>query len=621
MKAAFAPVPGPATAAAGTHRYLSLENEDLRDLNELWDGDSIGNEQTEHIYLLAQMRATQNPTRSYVYHLIEPSTGLTWQTPVTIQTGTGIGNAGGPFTTHIWNFAVSGMNISYGQGARYPVLLATVPDIIVLLHGKNEGNSTAGLGDAHWRGQYLAFTETIRQDLPFADLVCLLQIPNRDDTEMAKKNRVYAQIAAMRGYGVIDLHRLFLSAVKKAGAALSTYMKADGIHPTTVSDAPAPNASLLMAQLELPFWTFSKDTGAIRAQQASALEGTADQLITNGDFSSWTGSLPAGWEQGNATVTKDTRAGYFETVTGNGYAARVQAIDGTSAAYIRFPFDTAFRTKWAGKPITAVVRLRADTKAGTDPFTQGRIGWTDGTQTLNSGNYAYARDGFHYRVLTVTPTPGAAYLRLTIYADTAANASADITVDRVWVVPGVLPRRGSLGMPGPTGAAGVNAGQMDFLSTFGDVPSVAALGTNAGVGVGTANQAIAHPIRPHRNMSISTLRWLTHTASGNYDIGIYDAAGNRLWSKGSTAMASGANTETVSPSVSLTAGTLYYIAVAFDTITGFMRGYSVTDGTVARFLDGTPSSKTVSAGFPLPATVTFGATPANRFHLVTLGEA
>ncbi|YCK81228.1 SGNH/GDSL hydrolase family protein [Arthrobacter sp. D3-18] len=198
MQDAFALKPGPVTAAAGTHRYLSLEAEDLRDLSELWVGDSIGNEQLEHIFLLLQARASLNPSRSYIYHLIDPRTGATWTTPVTLQTGTGVGNAGGPFVTHVWNFAVSGMNASYAQGSRYPVLLATNPDLVVLLHGKNEGTTAGGSTDAHWRGQYLAFTETIKQDLPFADLVCVLQIPNRDNTDMAKKNRIYAQIAGLR---------------------------------------------------------------------------------------------------------------------------------------------------------------------------------------------------------------------------------------------------------------------------------------------------------------------------------------------------------------------------------------------------------------------------------------
>src|SRR4030095_3036396 len=438
---------GPATAAAGTHRYLSLEAEDQRDLNELWIGDSLGNETIEHINLLFQARAALNPSRSYVTHLIDPSTGLTWGSPVTIQTGTGTGNSsGGPFVTHLWNFSVSGMNLSYGMGSRYPVLLATSPDIVVLLHGKNEGTTAGGSLDVHWRTQYLAFTETIKQDLPFADLVCVLQIPNRDDKEMAKKNRVYAQVAAMRGYGVIDLHRLFLTTIAKAGGSLVQYMKSDGIHPTTSADAPAPNGSALMAQLELPFWTHNDSTGAIRAQQPSSLETNGDQLITNGDFSIWTSTLPSGWESNNATVTKDTRSGYFESVTGNGYGCRVQAIDASSAAYIRMSFDSAFRTKWAGKPITAIVRVRCDTKTPTDSVTQGRIGWSDGVQSaLNSNNYAYARDGFHYRVLTFTPSVGAGYLRLTLWADSAAISNADVTFDRVWVVPGVLPRKGSMG--------------------------------------------------------------------------------------------------------------------------------------------------------------------------------
>ncbi|WP_368681057.1 SGNH/GDSL hydrolase family protein [Rhodococcus opacus] len=617
-----------ATAAAGTHRYLSLEAEDLRDLNELWDGDSIGNETVEHIYLLTQMRAALNPTRSYVYHLIDSSTGLTWNAPVTVQTGTGTGNAGGPFTTHIWNFSVSGMNTSYSLGSRYPVLLATNPDIIVLLHGKNEGQTSGGSTDAHWRGQYLSFTESIHQDLPFADLVCVLQIPNRDDQEMAKKNRVYAQLAALRGYGVIDLHRLFLAAIKKAGGTLSAYMKADGIHPTTSADAPSPNGSLLMAQLELAYWTFNRETGAIRAQQVSSLESNGDQLLVNGDFSDWTGSVPAGWEAINATTSKDTRSGYFEKVTGTGYGCRVQSSSAASS-YIRVTFDAAFRAKWAGKPLTAVVRVRADTKSPTDSVTQGRIGWTDGIQTLNSGNYAQARDGFHYKVLTFTPDPAATYLRLTLYADSAATATADVTFDRVWVVPGILPRKGSMGVQGPAGAAGAagdpSLTQIDFCSTVGSNPVVAALtvtGSSSAV-IGTANMGIVMPVKPHRNMSIAVLEWVTGSVSaGNYDIAILDSAGARLWSKGSTAWpATSTNVaETVSPAVSLVAGQTYYIVLAADNTTATYKGLNTTS-SLLKLVTGAGHTRAVGSIFPIPSTVTIGSTATGKLPLVLLREA
>lgn len=625
LSAAYAPVPGPATAAAGTHRYLSLEAEDLRDLSELWVGDSIGNEQVEHIFLLLQARAALNPSRSYIYHLIDPSTGATWIAPVIVQTGTGTGNAGGPFVTHVWNFAVSGMNASYAQGSRYPVLVATNPDLIVLLHGKNEGTTLGGSSDAHWRGQYLAFTETIKQDLPFADLVCVLQIPNRDDNDMAKKNRVYAQIAALRGYGVIDLHQLFLSAIKKLGGTLTQYMKVDGIHPTTSADAPSPNGSLLMAQLELPFWTYSKDTGAIRAQQVSAFETNADQLLDNGNFSIWTSTLPDGWEANNATVTKDFRAGHFENVTGNGYGVRVQAVDGSSAAYIRKSFDAAFRAKWAGKPITAIVRVRVD--GPNEPVTQGRFGWTDGVQSaVNSGNYAYARDGFHYRVLTFTPSTGAAYLRLTLWADSAANAAADVTFDRVWIVPGVLPRKGSMGQPGPAGATGdPSLTQIDFCSTVGSNPVVAALsvaGTNSAV-IGIANLGIVMPVKPHRNINLAVLEWVTGTVqAGNYDIAVLDSAGARLWSKGSTAWPAPSTNvaETVSPPVSLLAGQTYYIVLAADNTTATYKGLNVTS-SLLKLVTGAGHARVVGSIFPIPSTVALGSTATGKLPLVMLREA
>jgi len=623
---AIAVASGPTTSAAGTHRYLALEAENLRDLSELWVGDSIGNEQVEHIYLLLQARAALNPLRSYTYHLIDPSTGLTWMTAVTVQTGTGIGNAGGPFTTHVWNFAVSGMNGSYAQGARFPIITATDPDIVVYLHGKNEGTTSGGSTDTHWRGSYLAVTESIKQALPYADIVCVLQIPNRDDVDMAKKNRVYTQIAQQRGYGLINLHGLFIRAVSAAGGTLTQYMKSDGIHPTTSVDAPSPNGSALMVSLELPFWTYAPSTGAIKSQSISTLDTTGDQLLSNGDFTDWLSTIPAGFEMNNATLTKDTRSAHFEPDTG--YALRMQAVDSSSAAYIRKSFDTTFRAKWAGKPVTAIVRIRIDTPGGADSVTLGRFGWSDGIQSaVNSPNYAYARDGFHYRVLTFTPSIGAAYLRLTLWADSTVSSTADVTIDRVWVVPGVLPRRGSLGQPGATGTAGdPSITQVDYISTMGSNPVVAALGvagTSADAVIGIANAGVIMKLKPHRNISVAVLEWLAGTVSaGNYDVAILDSTGARLWSKGSTAFpaASATVTETVSPAVSMTAGTTYYIVLAFSDITARYKGLNAASN-ILKLADGTSHARLNGTILPIPANVTISSTGTGKVPLIMLRES
>lgn len=220
---------------------------------------------------------------------------------------------------------------------------------------------------------------------------------------------------------------------------------------------------------------------------------------------------------------------------------------------------------------------------------------------------------------------GAVYVRLT--ARTSGTATVEATFDRATLVRGVLPSEGVTaikGDAGSTGAAGApglaSAASFDFLTTLGTHPMVANALASGGVGVASANEANLLPVKPQRDMTVTRLRWVSHTPSGNYDIGIYDAAGNRLWAKGSTAMASGQITETVSPSVTLTAGNLYYVAFAIDNTSGLVRG-NTSQGGMTKLATGAQSAVRVGVSMPLPATITPGTTESVRFQLVTVGEA
>jgi hypothetical protein len=142
------------------------------------------------------------------------------------------------------------------------------------------------------------------------------------------------------------------------------------------------------------------------------------------------------------------------------------------------------------------------------------------------------------------------------------------------------------------------------------------------VSLSTANQGLFLPIRPQRNMNIALLNWYSNTPSGNYDIGIFDNAGVRLWSHGSSAFPGGGIvTETVSPAVALVAGTQYWIGFTADNTTAAFRGCAVSHQGLTQLLDGTYWGRTVNAMFPLPAPATIGSTYATKFPLVVLREA
>jgi len=93
------------------------------------------------------------------------------------------------------------------------------------------------------------------------------------------------------------------------------------------------------------------------------------------------------------------------------------------------------------------------------------------------------------------------------------------------------------------------------------------------------------------------------TASGNLDLGIYDAAGNRLVSSGSTAQSGTSDLQLVDiTDTVLQPRTLYYAALAMDGTTGTTLRFGATVNGKAMGLH------QMASAFALPATATFATT-------------
>jgi hypothetical protein len=138
-------------------------------------------------------------------------------------------------------------------------------------------------------------------------------------------------------------------------------------------------------------------------------------------------------------------------------------------------------------------------------------------------------------------------------------------------------------------------------------------------------------VRPAKNVTVAKLVWVVATvgdgSTHHYDIGIYDNAGTKLWTKGSTLWPTslGQVTETVSPTVSWTAGSDYWIVVSSDSTvprwhSAIQQGTFCKELTVG--LDGTYSVRGISSIFPLPtSTITLGSTGYDRVVVVAIREA
>lgn len=97
-----------------------------------------------------------------------------------------------------------------------------------------------------------------------------------------------------------------------------------------------------------------------------------------------------------------------------------------------------------------------------------------------------------------------------------------------------------------------------------DTTAVATLtGIASGTIIGTNNDAMYVPVVFPCDATVYALRMAGTNTTGNYDIGFYDAALNRLASKGSTAMAA-AILELTIADMRVRAGELYYAAASFS---------------------------------------------------------
>lgn len=120
----------------------------------------------------------------------------------------------------------------------------------------------------------------------------------------------------------------------------------------------------------------------------------------------------------------------------------------------------------------------------------------------------------------------------------------------------------------------------------------------------SANQAFFVPIVVPRSLTVVKMFWVNGAAvSGNVDTGIYDVAGNRLVSIGTTAQAGTSAIQIVDTTDLALAPGRYYLALACDN----------TTATFAR--SGTPGATMIRAAgcyqmataFVLPDPVTFAA--------------
>lgn len=118
----------------------------------------------------------------------------------------------------------------------------------------------------------------------------------------------------------------------------------------------------------------------------------------------------------------------------------------------------------------------------------------------------------------------------------------------------------------------------------------------------TANKAIYMPVLLAEPLLVTQM-WVENgaTASGNIDVGIYDEAGTRIVSSGSTAQSGTSAMQVFNVTDTLLGPGVFYIAVALDNTTGTVHVW----GSATTILGRATGALQQTSAFALPAVATF----------------
>lgn len=427
-------------ASASTQRLLAKLTRGQQSASIVIIGDSTSGSSPATVsvrwpWLIADALGDKFPAYTVNYYAWDPnllsSTGIdNYAAPVTVQTGTGTDNAGGPFVLSVYVFAVGNSSTDYQIGHMDRGVGAIQPDLIFISHGHNEQHTMLPfITPTQYKGQMLALTESARAAAPRASVIIIGQNPDPNSHDQAVKADEYETVAELKGFGFLDIHQAFID----YGDWVNDLMQSPtDKHPNAAGQA-------LMAAEVMKAFTYRRNQPP-RVPLPSSLLEPAEPLNFNPDFSVWVdGSSPIGYRLSGAAVNKNYTNVDNDEV---GYSCRITAT-GAAPSFIEFRVPAA---KWRNQPVNVAVRLRLPSGS---PTTAGSV--QIGSQINSNGDptslvtWRNARSNsiitgkFVWVVLEHNVVSTASWIVVRIYADTANNAAADISVQRVVLVPGVLP--------------------------------------------------------------------------------------------------------------------------------------------------------------------------------------
>jgi len=402
------------SAAGSTQRLMAGLTADLEDQALMLMGDSRGNERTEWFGLLVDYLAAEFPAYTVLWNLWNDGT-QGWDAAVTVQTGTGT------HTLNVWNASVGGKALDYPAGDRLKAWATKQPTVAILALDTNEAT-----GSTSWdqqRDRVLAITEQFLLHSPTTDWILIAgpqDFTESNAASMYERGKRTRQAAKVKGYGFVDVYQAFVDYGPTYGTDL--YFQESG---GTVVLHPNAAGSQLWADTVKPSFRYDPKTQPA-AQPISSLAEAAQNLFPDGDLRGFDGTTLKGWTvPAGVGVSKDTT--HFET---KGYGVRFLSSTADVSAYRDIPV-----TKYQGQWVTVCARVFVPTGQGVDV---GRPLLNDFTSSTNGLAYPAAQGSFVWQTVSKKIADAATLLRVTMHTGVAVGG--DLTLDRIVVVPGILPR-------------------------------------------------------------------------------------------------------------------------------------------------------------------------------------
>ncbi|MBO3663744.1 SGNH/GDSL hydrolase family protein [Microbacterium stercoris] len=412
-------------ATAGNLRgVISKLERGVSNVTLLWITDSLGSGLNKPPHLNCLWLADQFPAYTVQYVFWDEVSEIAYQDPVTVQTGTG------PYVLRVYIACRSGGVPEYVLGGRYAAAIAAVsPDAVIVLQGHNTGGPLETVdAQALQRNKWLAVTESVTATHPLAGVVLFSQNPSLivgRETWQAHKAQVVEAVAGLRGYGFIDAHQAFTDTPDWQTVLM-----------TPATDRTHPNAAgyALMGDLINAAMASARGATATRLEP-SALLRSAKNYVVNADFSAWTGASPDNWTPTNATTSKDVAS--YET---GAHAMKITGTAVSGAAQVFQMLGAAKTKELRGSYVTLAVRL-------TQPVSndqQAAAGiFQIGAGQARTDVHATSRGGYQWVLATMRIAEAATDIYIRLYSRLAGTAGVEASVDRVYLVKGVLPLAGS----------------------------------------------------------------------------------------------------------------------------------------------------------------------------------